>query len=47
VLITDAVRDDCAVPRLLLAEHGRPPLELAPRTHDNHGDTSYSDLGSL
>src|SRR5207302_11099575 len=36
VLVADTVRDDRPVERLLLAEHRRPTLVLAPRAHDRH-----------
>src|SRR5436309_4582588 len=36
VLVADTVRDDRPVERLLLAEHRRPTLVLAPRAHERH-----------
>src|SRR5262249_34977736 len=42
VLLADAVRDDVVVERLLLPEHLRSSLVLAPRAHDGHGPASVA-----
>jgi len=44
VLLADAVRDDLVVERLLLSEHLRSSLVLAPRAHDGHRPASVAAI---